>query len=251
MILADQASDKASIWQLVESCSYEADLAIWSQITAGSASVLDLGCGIGRVARYLAAEGKTVLGVDRDPEMVADLNRLATEDHVAAITGDVTEVATLDLGQDLFETIIAPQQLLHILGGVPKRRRLLAGVKQRLEPDGVAAFAISELIRQESQTVDILPDLREVGESVYASRPVAVDADAGTLTVIRLRQVVGSDGSLEESHDSITLDLMDRDSLTAELAAVGLQASRTIEVPETDRHIASVIVVARHDATGS
>lgn len=251
MILADHASGQASIWQLVESCAYGADLATWSLISAGSSSVLDLGCGIGRVARYLAAEGKAVVGVDRDPAMVADLNRLATEDCVTAVTGDVTELASLNLGRSQFETIIAPQQLLHILGGAPKRRQLLAGVKRRLEPDGVAAFAISELIPQESQTVEVLPDLRELGESVYASRPVAVDADATGMTIIRLRQVVASDGSLEESHHRITLDRMDRDSLAAELAAVGLLAGRMIEVPETDRHIASVIVVARHDATGS
>jgi hypothetical protein len=121
-------------------------------------------------------------------------------------------------------------------------------VKKRLEPDGAAAFAISELIPQESQTVDVLPDMRELGESVYASRPVAVEAGVSSLTVVRLRQVVDSGGSLEEFHDSITLDLMDRVSLTGELAEAGLMAERMIEVPETDRHIASVIVVARHDA---
>ncbi|MBK8295045.1 MAG: class I SAM-dependent methyltransferase [Solirubrobacterales bacterium] len=251
MILADEASDEASIWQLVESCAYGADLAIWSELTTEGSSVLDLGCGIGRVARHLAAEGKDIVGVDRDPEMVADMNRLATEDKVVAITGDVSELASLELGRDRFEAIIAPQQLLHILGGEKHRHRLLAGVKRRLEPDGIAAFAINEVVPQESQTVDILPDLREIGESVYASRPVAVEFDPGSLTVVRLRQVVGQDGSLEETHDSITLDLIDRESLAAELAAAGLNISRMIEVPETDRHIASVIVVAGHDAGNS
>jgi hypothetical protein len=129
----------------------------------------------------------------------------------------VTAIASLDLGRDRFGAI--------------------------LEPGGIAAFAISELVAQESQPVDVLPDLREVGDVVYASRPVAVEADEDSLTVVRLRQVVGPDGTLEESHDPITLDLMDRDSLTAELDAAGLRVTRTIEVPETDRHIASVILV--------
>lgn len=251
MILADEASDEASIWQLVESCAYGADLAIWSELTSGSSSVLDLGSGIGRVTRYLAAEGKDVVGVDRDPEMVADMNRLATEDKVVAITGDVSELASLELGQERFEAIIAPQQLLHILGGEKIRRRLMAGVKRRLDPDGFAAFAINEAIPQESQTVDILPDLREIGDSVYASRPVAVEFGPGSLTVLRLRQVVSPDGSLEETHDSITLDLIDRETLAVELAAEGLHVSQLIEVPETDRHIASVIVIAGHDAGNS
>ncbi len=245
MILADQYSGEESVWQLVESCAYGADLAAWEELTAVSSSVLDLGCGIGRVARHLAARGRTVVGVDRDPAMIADLNRLASEDGITAITGDVTEIASLELGRDRFETVIAPQQLLHILGGEGNRRRLLEGVKNRLGQDGVGAFAISEVVPGESQTIDVLPDLREVGESVFASRPVAVEFDQGSLTVIRLRQVVEPDGTLEETLDRITLDLIDRESLTAELAAAGLAVERTIDVPETDRHIASVILVAR------
>ncbi len=247
MILADRDSDESSIWQLVESCAYRADLPVWSELTTGSASVLDLGCGIGRVARHLAIDGGPVVGVDRDPDMIEDLNRLAAGEGITAITGDVTELTTLNLGRDRFETIIAPQQLLHIVGGESSRRRLLAGVRNRLEPGGKAAFAISEVVPDESQTVDILPDIREIGDTVYASRPVAVEFRSGSLTVVRLRQAVGSDGSLEETRDSITLDLIDRESLAAELAAEGLAADRTIEIPETDRHIASVVVVARHD----
>lgn len=251
MILADRASDEASIWQLVESCAYSADLGVWSELTAGSDSVLDLGCGIGRVARHLATEGRTVLGVDRDPAMIADLNRLATEARVAGVTGDVTEIGDMDLGRDRFDTILAPQQLLHILGGVPPRAKLLGGVKRRLAPDGIAAFAISEWIPQDSQAmeaIEIMPDVRELDDWVFASRPVAVEDDGERLTVVRLRQVVAPDGSLEETYDTIALDRMDRDGFAGELAAAGLRAERTIEIPETDRHIASVVVVARHDA---
>ncbi|MDQ2699894.1 MAG: class I SAM-dependent methyltransferase [Actinomycetota bacterium] len=249
MILADRRSDENSIWQLVESCGYRADLASWSELTEGSGSVLDLGCGIGRVARHLAAQGRAVLGVDRDPQMVADLNRLATEERIAAITGDVSELAGLDLGRDRFDAIIAPQQLLHILGSQATRQRMLAGVKARLAPEGTAAFAISEIVPPKSQSVDLLPDVREIDDWVYASRPVAVETDRESLTVIRLRQVVAPDGSLEESHDSITLDLIDRDSLRRELAEQGLAVERTIEIPETERHIATVIVVAGHVPT--
>jgi len=245
LILADRDSDEASVWQLVESCAYRADLPFWSELTAESGPVLDLGCGIGRVARHLAAEGRDVTGVDRDVAMIADLNRLATEDRIRGVTGDVTALAGLELGHDRFGTIIAPQQLLHILGGESARRSLLDGVKARLEPAGVAAFAISEWIPQESQAVEILPDVRELGDWVYASRPVRVEDDGDSLTVVRLRQIVAPDGTLDETYDSITLDRMDRGSLTSELAAAGFEAERMIEVPETDRHIASVIVTAR------
>ncbi len=43
------------------------------------ASVLDAGCGTGRVARELARRGVEVLGVDVDPSMIATARRLAPE----------------------------------------------------------------------------------------------------------------------------------------------------------------------------
>lgn len=187
-------------------------------------------------------------GVDRDPDMIADLNRLAAGTGVTGITGDVTEIASIDLGRQHFDAVIAPQQLMHIVGGQSMRRRILDGTRERLAPAGLAAFAISEIVSPESQTLDILPDVREIEDWVYASRPVAVESEPGALTVVRLRQSVSPDGSLEERHDSITLDLIDRASLTAELAGSGLEVIESIELPETDRHIASVVLVARHAA---
>lgn len=251
MILADQDSPEGAIWQLVESCGYTADLPAWGELADGSGSVLDLGCGIGRVARHLVVEGRDVVGVDLDPLLVDELNRLSGEEPVTAITGDVTDLPGLDLGRDLFELIVAPQQLLHIVGGEASRRSLIEGVKGRLEPDGLAAFAISEWVAEESRAVEVLPDVREIGDWVYASRPVAVEDDGDSLTVIRLRQIVAPDGSFEESHDSITLDRMDRQTLAEELAEAGLTTVRTIDIPETDRHIATAILVARHGVEGA
>jgi len=43
------------------------------------ASVLDAGCGTGRVARELARRGVEVVGVDVDPSMIATARRLAPE----------------------------------------------------------------------------------------------------------------------------------------------------------------------------
>jgi SAM-dependent methyltransferase len=246
LILADQDSPPAAIWQLVESCGYTADLPAWTALTTDSGSVLDLGCGIGRVARHLAVEGRDVIGVDIDPQLAADLNRLSAGEPVSAVTGSATDLVGLELARECFDAIIAPQQLLHIVGGEVSRQNLLDGIKARLEPDGVAAFAISEWITEESRTVDVLPDVREIGDWVYASRPVAVEDDGDSLTVVRLRQVVAPDGSLDESHDSITLDRIDRHMVAEELAESGLAVERTVEIPETDRHIATVIVVARH-----
>lgn len=251
MILADVNSPEAAIWQLVESCGYTADLPVWSGLTEGSVSVLDLGCGIGRVARHLASQGREVTGVEIDPILVDDLERLSGDQPVSAVAGSATDLSGLDLGRDRFDVVVAPQQLLHIVGGEVSRQQLIDGVRDRLEPDGVAAFAISEWFPDRSRPVDVLPDVREIGDWVYASRPVAVEDDEDSLTVHRLRQIVAPDGSFSESESSITLDRLHREPLADELAEAGLVAVRAIDVPETDRHIATVIVVARHDAEGA
>lgn len=247
-MLADEESPGAAVWQLVESCGYTTDLPVWTELTRSPDRVLDLGCGIGRVARHLAAAGRTVTGVDLDPALVDDMNRLSRDESANAIIGDVTRLAELDLGSALFPAVIAPQQLLHILGGEVSRQNLFDGVRERLAPDGIAAFAISEWIPGESQPVDVLPDVREIGDWVYASRPVAVEDEGDRLTIVRLRQTVSPDGTFEEFEDRITLDRIDRFGLVDELAEAGLQATRTIEIPQTDRHIASVVIVARHSA---
>lgn len=248
MILADQDSPEAAVWQLVESCGYTADLAVWTELADGSSTVLDLGCGIGRVARHLAWNGLEVVGVDNDPVLIEDLNRLSHGESVAGIVASVTDLTDVDLGHDQFETILAPQQLLHILGGADSRRRAFEGVKGLLASGGTAAFAISEWIPEGSREVEILPDVREIGNWVYASRPIAVEDNGDSITIVRLRQIVAPDGTLDESQDSITLDRMDRHTVAAELDEAGLKVERTIDVSQTDRHIATAVVVAHHAA---
>src|SRR5690606_8197067 len=115
------------------------------------------------------------------------------------------------------------------VGGEDARARLYEGAGRRLAPDGIAAFAISEWISEESRSVEVLPDVREIDDWVYASQPVAVEDDGDSLTVIRLRQVVAPDGTLEESHDRITLNRLDRHRLADELAEAGLEVERTID----------------------
>jgi SAM-dependent methyltransferase len=60
-------------------------------------SVLDLGCGTGRLAEPLARLGHPVTGVDNEPEMLAAL-RLAT--------GVCADITTLDLGPRRFDGVL-------------------------------------------------------------------------------------------------------------------------------------------------
>ncbi|HTN78213.1 MAG TPA: class I SAM-dependent methyltransferase, partial [Acidimicrobiales bacterium] len=65
-------------------------------------SVLDAGCGTGRVARELARRGVSVVGVDADASMVDTARRLSPE-----LEWHVADLATLDLGRTFAVVVMA------------------------------------------------------------------------------------------------------------------------------------------------
>ncbi len=95
------------------------------RIRAGS-SVLDLGCGTGRIAEPLAALGHRVLGVDNSPEMLA---------HLHAAQPLHADIATLDLG-DRFDAVILASSLVNHPDPTA-RQGLLDVAAAHLTPSGV------------------------------------------------------------------------------------------------------------------
>jgi SAM-dependent methyltransferase len=93
------------------------------------ASVLDAGCGTGRVAIELARRGVPVVGVDRDPSMLATARQRGPS--VRWIPADLT---TLDLGQ-VFDIVV-------MAGNVPlftppgTQAALVAGAARHVVPGG-------------------------------------------------------------------------------------------------------------------
>jgi SAM-dependent methyltransferase len=86
----------------------------WLHPDAGT-TLLELGCGVGRWSRKLAARGALVTGVDLAPAMIAEARRRAVADGVAArcefIEGDI---ADLRLGRR-FDRILCVTVVQHIL----------------------------------------------------------------------------------------------------------------------------------------
>jgi 2-polyprenyl-3-methyl-5-hydroxy-6-metoxy-1,4-benzoquinol methylase len=77
--------------------------------------MLDIGCGTGRNARYLAAEGHTVFGITNDPYELRDAERYAVEsgvsDNSVYIQADARNLP--EFGQQFDAVIIT--ELLHLL----------------------------------------------------------------------------------------------------------------------------------------
>ncbi|HET9388163.1 MAG TPA: class I SAM-dependent methyltransferase [Steroidobacteraceae bacterium] len=106
----------------------------WLAVRDGE-RVLDVGCGVGRWSRLLAARGAQVTGVDLSPTMIAQAERRAVADGVAdRCRFRVQDLSSLDVGQR-FDLILGVTVLQHILdpGAL---RAALQGVAAHLAPKG-------------------------------------------------------------------------------------------------------------------
>ena len=102
----------------------------------GPASVLDAGCGTGRVAVELARHGIEVVGVDADASMLATARRLAP--NITWVQADLTE---LDLGRTFDLVVMAGNVPLFTPAGT--EAALVAGVARHVAHGGVLVAGFS------------------------------------------------------------------------------------------------------------
>jgi 2-polyprenyl-3-methyl-5-hydroxy-6-metoxy-1,4-benzoquinol methylase len=106
----------------------------WLTVPAG-ASVLDVGCGVGRWSRRLASSGARVTGIDLAPTMVEEARRRAEGAGLSERCRFlVADLAELDLSER-FEQILGVTVLQHILDA-PRFERAVGRLAAHLAPGG-------------------------------------------------------------------------------------------------------------------
>jgi 2-polyprenyl-3-methyl-5-hydroxy-6-metoxy-1,4-benzoquinol methylase len=101
--------------------------------------VLDVGCGIGRWSRQLAARGAEVVGVDLSETMIDEARRrTAHEPFANRVEYRTSDLRTLDLGRQ-FDAIFAVTVLQHILDDAGFARAA-ANLARHLAPSGRAVL---------------------------------------------------------------------------------------------------------------
>ena len=130
-----------------ESVHGEADL-VASLVPPGG-SVLDAGCGTGRVAIELARRGHDVAGIDLDPAML-DLAR-DKEPDLPWIQGDLANTVVADAAGErrLFDAVIAAGNVMIFLERGTEAA-VVANVAAHMRPGGVlvAGFQLSDAYLQ-------------------------------------------------------------------------------------------------------
>ena len=101
------------------------------------ASVLDAGCGTGRVGRELARRGLDVVGVDLDPEMLATARRKAPP-----VDWRLADLATVDLARSFDAVVLAGNVMIFLTPG--SEPAVVANMARHLQPGGllIAGFQI-------------------------------------------------------------------------------------------------------------
>jgi SAM-dependent methyltransferase len=230
------------IWHDVENGSYAADLGLWRELAAhADGPILDLGAGTGRVARDLHAAGHEVRALDSDPELLAALRERAP--GVSTLSADARSFSATER----FALILAPMQLVQILGGPAARRAMLERVHEHLLPGGRFAAAIAnpyDALAEEDRSPPY-PDMIEHDGWVYSSQPIMVREQGDQVIIERHRQAVAPDGTLDEQRAPFALDVIDPGELEAEARAAGLVPVARHQIPETDDHIGSVVIECR------
>jgi SAM-dependent methyltransferase len=237
----------SSIWQAVEFGSYGADLPLWVELAnLAEGPVAELGAGAGRVSLHLAGHGHEVIAVERDLDLIRELEAGAKQRGVSlsVVAADLSSPGevTLPVRPAL---VIGPLHVIQVLDAAA-RPPLLARLGEVLAPGGTLALTVvdeSTLLSAGAASTQILPDMREQDGWVFSSEPLWVQVGEHALTVRRLRESVSPEGHMERDiHDEI-LYRVDPDALEREGADAGLRPVGRRQISSAKSEADSAVVL--------
>jgi len=100
-------------------------------------SVLDAGCGMGRIALELGRQGFDVVGIDIDPEMLAH-----AEEHRPDMRWEVADITSVDLGRTFHLVLLAGNVMIFVVDGT--EAAVVANMARHVTSGGclVAGFSL-------------------------------------------------------------------------------------------------------------
>ncbi len=232
------------VWHDLECGVYTEDLPLWRSLAQDEIGpVLDAGAGTGRVALELARMGTNVVAIDSDPELLAELRKRAGSLPIQTI---VTDARSFELPGRSFGLILAPMQLLQLLGGHKGRMGFLRAARAHLQPGGLVACAITESMEAfDGDSPLPAPDVTTADGVLYSSQPVALRDEGGRFAIRRIREIIAADGRRARTSDVIHLDSVSADTLEVEARGAGLAPDRRRTILPTADHVGSAVVMLR------
>jgi len=124
---------------LVAGSPVEGDTAFYRRLAKETGGpILEVGCGTGRVAAALVADGHEVVGVDISGPMLRlaeQRRRTLSADAAARLSFQRADMTTLDLRRD-FALIVTPARVFQFMLTSATQRAALAALRTHLRPNG-------------------------------------------------------------------------------------------------------------------
>jgi SAM-dependent methyltransferase len=258
-------SSTEAVWHNLECGAYRADLSLWheladrSKIGRHGGPILDVGAGSGRVALDLARAGHRVIALDLDPNLLGALRERAADVEIETVCANACSFV---LGRHDFVLCLAPMQTIQLLGD-SGRVAFLRRARAHLRPGGLLACAIVTTLEPfDCADGDIgpTPETARVNGALYVSRATRVSVTGRRFAIERERRIVssGERGQGDEpggrhfsgveptvERNIIELDRVSVSRLEREAIAVGLRPEPAREIPPTDDHVGSTVVMLR------
>jgi SAM-dependent methyltransferase len=255
------------VWHDLECGGYHADLSLWRELAEQSrdgdrrAWILDVGAGTGRVTLDLARAGCNVTALDLDLELLAAL-RERVFDLRGELTGDprgeriadpqietvCADGRSFELDRRDFDLCLVPMQTLQLLRGSAERLAFLRCARAHLRSDGLLACAIAlELDPFDCAAGDTgpTPETVWIGKTLFSSRATRVSLLDRAAVIERERRINRPAIEPEIERNLVELDLVSVSALEREATTAGFQPLTHREIPPTDDHVGSTVVMFR------
>lgn len=235
-------------WQEAELLDYRADFEAWREVLGlTTGPILELGCGVGRLARSLSPLSRSFLGIDLDPAMVTRFNEDLGMPGRRAVELGAEGAARLlshpELDGSRFGLIMAPMLLIQTVDGAGGRRALLSSAARLLQPDGVLALSVNfELPPPDCAPTPLEPHrLGPTGPLMVEPREIRCLSEG--VEIVKARTVAG-----RTERGELVTDFLHRlapRQLDEELISANLARFLRLTVPGDPMNQGSTIVLAR------
>ena len=138
------------------------DVPFWTQAASRCQTILELGCGTGRIATPIASAGRRVIGLDANPSMIDQAKRKmrAAGVEIQYVLGDMR---SFDLGRDDLELAILAFNTVNLLLTLEDALACLRCTRRHLAPAGrliIDTFLPSpaRLVDEQIKSRYVLPD---------------------------------------------------------------------------------------------